>query len=538
VNADTTNLIERPYQEIVDDILTSLVGGVVNEPIVFDVKSVLYPLAQPADDIRSVTGTIQSPDQEAEAHHVFLKEVDFLFNADKNAVVWQDGGAKPKDETKFYVDYFRPPGARPSPLADINVGSVTRTIGEAISREIATVYDQINLAYKSGFIDTAKGKSLDFVVSILGITRKTKQFAVGLETFFRDPAVEGNIAIAPGTELATDKAEALFETTEPRTLQRGQDRIDVPIRAGIKFAGEKGKVEAGKINTLSQLVAGIARVTNFEATILAAEDESDEELRLRAKAVLRGLGKATIAALIRVVIENRAKLEEISDPNTPGAKQTDPGKVTMLVDIEAPRFPGLAAAIHDTRAAGVQATIAARFVFVKFKIVAKITPGISADGKIKIAEEMIASLQQYIDGLGAGKPAPGKDLLKAIKKVKDVIDAKIVDVRPSRADIGKPGLDPLTEALVSEIANVNTTDTEALRGAISEVLKADSIGLAPTARRDPDRSVVRAVDADGKSTSGQAKDGEIEAGKFEIVPGEGFSLVLDMEPADIVLQES
>jgi hypothetical protein len=62
-------LLERPNQEIVDDILTAIVGGVVNEPVVFDVKSVLYPLAQPAQDVRSITGTIQPAGQPGEAHH-------------------------------------------------------------------------------------------------------------------------------------------------------------------------------------------------------------------------------------------------------------------------------------------------------------------------------------------------------------------------------------------------------------------------------------------------------------------------------------
>ena len=184
MNAETSNLIERPYQEIVDDILTAIVGGVVNEPIIFDVKSDLYPLAERLELLRRITGTIESEDG-AVLRHTFQSEIDFQFNPDKNAVVWQDGGKQPKDESDFYVDYFRPTSR--SPLSDINVGSVTRTLGEAIGREIATVYEQINQAYKSGFIDTAKGKALDFVVSILGVTRKTKDFAVGLVTFFRMP---------------------------------------------------------------------------------------------------------------------------------------------------------------------------------------------------------------------------------------------------------------------------------------------------------------------------------------------------------------
>lgn len=534
MNAETINLIERPYQEIVDDILTAIVGGVVNEPIIFDVKSVLYALAQPALDVRSITGTIEIPEKPEPVHHTFQKEIDFLFNPDRNAVVWQEGGRKPKDETTFYVDYFLPTSR--SPLNDINVGSVTRTLSEAIGREIATVYQQINLAYLSGFIDTAKAKSLDFVVSILDVRRKTKEFAVGLATFFRDPLIEGNITIQQGTEITTTKGEVLFETTEPRTLQRGQARIDVPIRAADKFKGEVGKVEAGKITALSQLIAGISRVTNFEPTFLAAEDENDEELRLRAKVKLRGVSKATIEALRRAVFENRAKLDEISDPNTPG-KQTSPGTVTMLVQTEPARFPSLQAAVNDVRAAGVQVTIAARFVFVKPKIVTKITPGITAEGKSKITADIIAALREFLEGLKAGEPAKGQDLLKAITKVKDVTDATIVDARTSLADIGKPGANALVEALVAEVASVNAADTDALRVAITQVVASEGLALVPSGRREPKRDLVQGLQGDRGSGSG-ASDGEIGAGKFVIVPPEKFSLVLDMEPADIVLQES
>jgi Baseplate J-like protein len=535
VNTDTVNLIERPYVEIVDDLLTAMVGGVVNEPIIFDLKSNLYPLAQPAKDVRGITGTIEAEGKPDGVHHTFLKEVDFVFNADKSAVVWQDSGQKPRDESTFYVDYFLP--ASRSPLTDINVGSVTRTLSEAIGREIATVYQQINLAYLSGFIDTAKGKALDFVVSILGVTRKTKEFAVGQATFFRDSAIEGNITIPQATELSTTKAEALFETIEPRTLQRGQARIDAPIRAGEKFKGPAGKVEAGKITNISQVIAGISRVTNFEPTVLAAEDESDDDLRLRAKAALRGVGKATILALTKAVFDSRATLKEISDPNTSG-KQTLPGTVTMLVETEPARFPGVVAAVNDVRAAGVQVTIAARFVFVKLRMIANIPAGTTAAGKTKFANEIIAAIQQTFEKLGAEKPVTGKALLEVIKSVKDVTDPKIVDVRTSRSDVGKPGTKFLVEALVANLTNVNPSDQDALRKAIEETIDTEGPTLVPHGPPDPDRSLVQGVDTSGDLASGKrATDGEIETGKFVIVPPPQFSLILDTEPSDIVFNE-
>jgi hypothetical protein len=536
VNAESTNLIERPYQEIVDDILTAIVGGKVNEPIIFDVKTVLYPLAEPARAVRSITGVIESEKPNG-TRHTFQNEIDFQFNREKNAVVWQDGGQKPKDNTDFLVDYFLPTSR--SPLSDINVGSVTRTLSEAIGREIATVYQQINLAYKSGFIDTAEGKALDFVVSILGITRKTKEFAVGLVTFFRAPASTGNITIPQGTQLSTAKGEVVFEATEPRTLQRGQARIDVPVRAGKKFKGDVGKVEAGKITALLQIIEGIERVNNFEPTLQAAEDETDEELRLRAKAALQSISKGTIAALLRAAAENRVKkVVEISDPNSAGAKQNKPGKVSMVVETEAARFPSLVAALHDVRAAGVQLTVTAKFVFVTPKVVAKITPALTGEGKAKIANEIIGALQKYIEGLKPEAPADGAEMLKAIKKVDDVTNASFQDVKTSRSDVAKADANPLVEALVASISDVNPADTEALRTAIEDIVNAKAVALVPSTARIPDRSLVQGVSAPGKGTGERAADGDIAAGKFVTVPPAEFSLVLEMDPSDIILREN
>ena len=217
MNPDTTFLIERPYQDVVDDVLVSLVGGVVNEPIEYDVKADLYALAEPASGVRGITGAF-GPDG---GRHAFLKGVDFDFSEGDNAVVWL-AGDRPNDETVFYVDYFRRTSR--SPLSDINVGSVVRTLGEAVGREIATVYEQINQAYRSAFLETAKGKSLDLVVAILGLTRKTAEFAAGLVTFFRAPGVLGAIAI-PASRVSTRQcappwASAATPARSPRAPSR------------------------------------------------------------------------------------------------------------------------------------------------------------------------------------------------------------------------------------------------------------------------------------------------------------------------------
>lgn len=522
MNPETHDLIQRPFQEIVDDLLTATAGGVVNEPIRFDVKADLYALAEPAAGVRGVTGTFEK------RHHSFLKDVDFEFNEGANAVAWVDGGGRPDDETTFYVDYFRRDSR--SPLTDLNVGSVTRTLMEAIGREIATVYQQVNRAYLSGFIDTAEGKSLDLVVAILGVARKTGEFATGLVTFFRDPAVEGNITIPEGTRLATAKGDALFETTQPRTLQRGQARIDAPVRAAA--AGDAGLVAAGAITEMSQPVAGISRVTNLDPTIRAAGDETDEELRLRAKAVLRALGKATLAALDRVIREGRGVPIEFWDPAGPPLKRSDPGTVAVLVEAEPERFPSLRSAVEQTRAAGVVATLVARYVFMKPRLTAAVAAGLTAAGKEKVRQEVIAAVAAYVDGLASGQAAEGAAILAAIGAVADVSDPVIADVVAWRSDLGAGDAEPLLEQLLDAVA---TTPAEALEAALSRLL-GEALPAAPTGRRTPDRGLVQS--ADPEKAGQRAGDEEIEKGDFRVaaeIDGEPAWVVLDMEAADVVL---
>ena len=399
MNTDTVTLIERPYQEIVDDILTAMVGGVVREPIFFDVKEDLYPLSRPASAIRSITGLILAPDGVNTVHYVFQNAVDFAFDAGHNAVAWIKGGQQPADESTFYVDYFRPDSG--SPLTDINIGSVTRTVSEAIGREIATVYQQINQAYRAGYVDTATGQALELVVSILDITRKTKDFAVGLVTFFRDQSVgDGSITIPEGTLLSTSKGEATFITDELRTLQRGQVRVDVPVRAADASKGQVGIVPAGAITTLSQAIIGISRVTNFDATMLGSSDETDDQLRARAKAALRGSGKATLAALIKIILEEGATLTEVWDPNSQPPKSSPPGTVVLQVQTEPERFLNIQSAIEETRAAGVKATLVAKYVFFTPRIVLTNVPSLTPAGQLKLINQVIDAMQKYVDGFG------------------------------------------------------------------------------------------------------------------------------------------
>jgi Baseplate J-like protein len=533
MNVDTFTLLQRTFPELIDDLVTAIAGGVINEQISFDLKQARYPLSQPAAEVRSIKGNIAGPDDNPLPQvYVFQPNVDYAFSASDSTVAWLPKGQHPADDTTFYVDYFRPATAiAPSPLTDINVGSVTRTLTEAIGREIATVFQEIYNAYRAGFVGTAQGTSLDYVVSILGVVRKGAEYATGLATFLRDPAIDGDITIPDLTQVATADGK-VFETTELRTMQRGQQRLDVPIRATGAAAGPLGVVAAGQIVSIGTPVAGISSVTNVDATVLGAAPETDDQLRARAKATLRGLGQATLSALARAVFDERSQLLDVKDPNGPPGKTSPPGTVSLLVSTEEARYGGLNDSVQQTRAAGVLATVVARFVYITPRIAVTLSPSLPPSGTLKLVGQLIGALQGYVDSLPAGEPADGQAMLAAIATVPELKAAnpRFLDILAARANIDNPGSQPLVDALVTAVQAAPGRDAASLTTAITNVVTSD---IAPlfSEGRTADRGLIT-----GKS--GAATDDDIEAGTFKVVPpppadGQKWAIALDMNPSDV-----
>jgi hypothetical protein len=462
--------------------------------------------------------------------YIFKANIDYVFSGD-SGIVWfpQGKGTQPVDESTFYVDYFRT--ETPSLLTDINIGSVTRTLTEAIGRETATLYQQVYQAYLAGFVDTAKGQSLDYVVSILGVVRKGADYATGIATFLRDPKSSGNVTIPDGTLVSTGK-RVVFETTQLRTLQRGQQRLDVPIRATDKAKGPIGVVPPGAIVALEVPIEGIASVTNFDPTALGAAPESDDALRARAKATLQGIGQATIAALRRVLFEENSTLQEVHDPNGPAGKTSPPGEVSLLVSTPPARYLAVNARVQETRAAGVLATVIARYIFVTPRVALTLTTSLTPAGKLKLANQLIGALRTYFETLQAGDAAEGSKMLDAMKTIPEVKAAKphFVDVLTAKQDLEGSDSRQLIDALVAAAQATSSTDAAALNAALQSVLEG-ATALPSAGARTPARSIV--VGKDNKT----ATDDEIGAAAFRILPpsdsDEKWTLALDMQPSDI-----
>jgi uncharacterized phage protein gp47/JayE len=343
--------VAQPFEQIADDLLTELTGGVSREEHRYIGAGETYGVASP--DV--IPESISVSGQVGASFIRFDRDIDYALDFSSGTIKWKDGGGarRPDDRTYFYVNYYR--SETPRRLTDRNPGSVTHLLATAFAREFAVLQKQMSFIYESAFVDLATGTSLDHVAALLGITRKDARFAVGEVAFVRDTPAPGDITVPAGTVVATEKGEN-FETVERRTLSRGQLAVSASIRAMVE--GAAGRVGARTIKIINRPIFGIDGVVNREATAFATEKESDEALRRRIRGALERAGKASLEAIKLALLE---QVPGLNDTNVQVVERQDASGLVEVkfglgdaVDSELVRR--VDEAILSARAAGIRVT--------------------------------------------------------------------------------------------------------------------------------------------------------------------------------------
>jgi len=322
-------------------------------------------------------------------------------------------------------------------ISDFEVGSVARTFTESFSYEIALLYEQMRLVYLSAFVDTAEGQQLDMVVSILGVTRGEPDFAEGVVTFQRDAGSEA-VNIPAGTLVATaDKPDApkkVYQTVEPQTL--GKDQISTDARVQALNRGEGEVVPAGAITVTPRPVPGVKSVVNANPTVFKGKrEETDDELRTRAKNVLISSGKASVTAIESALVS----LPGVRDVRV--IEATVPGVIDIFVDgidfsMQA-EVQRLRDALDSVRAAGIFARLKAATpleITGVFRI--EINPNLKPSPQERAAIENDVQLQivSYIESLKMGDPLLPSQITKSTLSVKGVNDLARFTMSINRRD--------------------------------------------------------------------------------------------------------
>jgi hypothetical protein len=295
------------------------------------------------------------------AYFRFTPGTDFKLDPD-GTIRWLEGSAGvpkvgahwPDRGTDFFANYERKPGSgTQTVLTDRNPGSVVRTLADSFAREYTVLSKQLELVYRAGFLATADGRDLEQVVALVGLSRRTRTFAVGELVLSRTSPAPADIFVPPGTQVSTNEPpEVTVETIEGRTLRSGTLSVPVPVQALV--SGAPGVAAANTLSVIHRPILGIESVTNPEAMIFGGADESDDALRARATRALETSGAATIGAIIGAlttidgIVERdvRAVEDHLSFPGTV--------KLTVAVDLDPDTATEAARLIESTRPAGIR----------------------------------------------------------------------------------------------------------------------------------------------------------------------------------------
>lgn len=301
----------KTYPEIADNLLNRLLGGVSGEAHAFPPPNASKPpyshaleLA-PAAEITSVFGLHNGES------YAFAKGVDYELTSDGQSVKWKDNAALPDAGCVVEINYL--PKARDTRINDLYAGSVVRTLLEAMALETAGLYAQLEMVYKSGFIDTAEGRALEHVVSLLGLGRITAGRNSAEIQFKRARNTRGEIYLPAGTRILNADGSIEYETLNEAVIADGQDTLKVKARDLVET--NEG-VPADSLVLLAKPIAGIESVTNPAPSTQLDRDENDTELRSRAKSFLVGSERGTLGA-IKAVLAAHNVLADVDDA-TPG----------------------------------------------------------------------------------------------------------------------------------------------------------------------------------------------------------------------------
>ena len=312
-----------------------------------------------------------------------------------------------------------------SRLTDTNIGSVSRTLIETVGREISTLYNEMEVAYNAGFIDTASGNALDMVVSILGIQRKSAQFATGTVTFSRRNAGQES-SIPRGTRVSTRASDPknvkIYETTMGVTIPKGVNETEIPIKA--LTPGEAGMTDFETITALETPIIGVDSVINKKPTNIGTERETDDELRARAKATVLSAGKATPEAIRNAVL---------SIPGVRGVTIKEmpngiPGELDVIIDgldltdKNTPTYQRVKETIDTVRPAGIHVNIKSTdTVRVNIRLYLRLSDILRTDEEVEeIIKKIRTRINRHIGGLNAGSNLIRNRIISSIFEIKDV----------------------------------------------------------------------------------------------------------------------
>jgi uncharacterized phage protein gp47/JayE len=330
------------------------------------------------------------------------------------------------------------------------------------------VTGQLALVAASLFLDSAAGNELDrLVFDRYGLVRKAAAPAIGQVSFTCSPASAGAFTIPTGTLLQTSTGLQFVTTTSVAFPGGSTGPITAPVRSTLAGANQQAAI--GTVRNIVSPIPGATpgmAVNNPLATAGAADKETDDSLRARARSFFTTVRRGTLAAIqaaalavpgvasatafeIIDVLGRPAKEVQlaIADQFTDSLVGVSPTPLTYQAQSQA-LATQVFAALDDVRAAGIFVDVeVAQIVLQGIQLGLRYSAGVDTDAVALTARATVAA---YINSLAPGVTLSITALVSVLRTV--------------------PGLVVTGEEIVSPTGDVVPSALQAIRTSLALVL--------------------------------------------------------------------
>ena len=308
-----------------------------------------------------------------------------------------------EEKKKYAIQYF-------GTDVDLNPYSPLMKFMEVIAFEEALLWEALEAAYYSAYIDFASGASLDHIAAIMGIYRNPAEPARGTITVTGTPGTT-----IPEEWIVESVGGVQFKTTEEKQIEDDGD-VEIPIEA--VEAGTDGNLEAGTITVITQPISGVESITNESATTGGLDIESDISLRYRCKTALSVAGKGTVSSIV-------AAVQAVSGVESVSYSEDLVNHTLSLVVAGNFEDQDVIDAIEETRPAGIQVTWTRP---AEIEIYVDCTIILSDNAPSDTLDNVAAAIDSYINNLGAGNDVLYFGIVDVVMDVDGVEDIQDLQV--------------------------------------------------------------------------------------------------------------
>ena len=259
--------------------------------------------------------------------------------------------------------------SRATALTDFAIGSVLRSIVEAKSGVALWLQSQILQVLAVARAATSTGSDLDSFVNDFNLARFLGTASIGQVTFSRFTNVASALVPVGALVQTLDGTQNFIVVADPTNPAYSASQGGYPIAAGVSSvtatvnsvtAASAANVAAGTISVIQSSIPGVDYCNNAAATSAGTDAETDSALRVRFRAYILSLSRATLGAISYAIIGTQAGLSYSIVENIDYATQTTRlGYFYVIVDDGSGSPPtsllnSVLMAVDSVRAAGVQ----------------------------------------------------------------------------------------------------------------------------------------------------------------------------------------